>query len=54
MRPAPLPPARHARLFELIRQGNLAELCRETRLRAPPEPLDADEILSRAMRSIAA
>jgi len=41
---APTPPARHARLFELLRQGNLAARRRLRRARAEPE---ADHDLAR-------
>lgn len=53
MRPTPLPLGRHARLFELIRQGNLAELRRETPLQAEPEESDTDRFRHLALRSLA-
>lgn len=52
MRPAPLPRARHARLFELIRQSNLAELCRERQMSRRPDAVDDDHSARRAAQSL--
>ncbi len=53
MRPTPLPDGRHARLFELIRQGNLAELRRETPMPEEPEETESDRFRTLALRSLA-
>lgn len=43
MRPRSERPARHARLFELIRQGNLAE--RALNNRRPPADANAEQLI---------
>lgn len=54
MRPMPLSPARHARLFELIRQDNLAEKHRETRLPKDIKPEVSVAFAKRAAQTLAA
>ncbi|WP_422028695.1 hypothetical protein [Roseovarius sp.] len=58
MRPAPLPLppslSRHARLFELIRQDNLAAQRRETRLTKDSAQEDSAAFAKRAAETLAA
>ncbi|MEQ9239345.1 hypothetical protein [Roseovarius indicus] len=54
MRPTPLPTARHARLFELIRQINLAEQRREMPLPADVTVDDTMAFARRAAQTLAA
>ncbi|KZY48333.1 hypothetical protein A3731_06780 [Roseovarius sp. HI0049] len=58
MRPAPLPLSpslsRHARLFELIRQDNLAALRRETRLAKDTAQDDSAAFAKRAAQTLSA
>jgi len=49
---APTPPARHARLFELIRQGNLITRAQKKRLTAPPPKVDMAVMARKAARSL--
>lgn len=53
IRPALLPSSRHARLFELIRQGNLAEQRRESPLTADVTVEDSMAFAKRAAQSLA-
>lgn len=53
IRPAPLPTSRHARLFELIRQVNLAEQRRESQLAADVTAEDSVAFLKRATQTLA-
>lgn len=58
LRPAPLPlpvtPSRHARLFELIRQDNLAALRRETWLTKEMAQEDSAAFAKRAAQTLSA
>jgi len=49
---APTPPARHARLFELIRQDNAIACAAARRRTAPPAETDLEALARRAARSL--